>query len=1383
MQHVSVNLSTHPPALHHPAVIERYDVQEAVGQGGVAVVYRVVERASGKELALKCMRAFKDPVRARHALEFFEREYHALSQLTHPRVVEVYDYEVGPGGAFYTMEYLGGGDLEGAAPIPYQEACALLRDVCSALCLVHSRRLVHRDISPRNVRRLGPMEAKLIDFGALSPMGPNRQVVGTPPFCPPEVLDREALDARADLYSLGTTLYYALCGRHAYPARDFRHLRQLWKSPPTPPSQLCPEIPATLDALVMELIQLSPGERPDSAAEVMQRLSSIAELPVGEHLTASEAYLVAPTLVGRDRLLSHFRTRLKRAKQGHGRAVAVVASAGLGRSRVLDACALEAKLAGATVVRADRLDAQEGEYGVARALCQQLFELHPQLAREVASPYAAALGWLAEDLAADPEAREGEPGLPPERTQLQRALREFLLAMSQRKPLVLVVDDADRVDEPSTALLALLASLASEQCLTVVTSCKEGDDGDAPASLRMLLQHSKRIALSPLTVAECQQMLGSMFGTPEHLEFVAARLHRVSGGNPRDLMQLAQHLVTRGVARYTEGSWTLPAAIDPVDLPDSLANAMADRVQGLSEGAKVLGRALALAPSDRWNVEQCYVLSSSTSRATTLANLDELVAAGVVDALGDGYGLVQGGWVAPLLADVQPAERRGAHTRIAALFEARDEVFRGAQHRLRAGEDVRALDTLVAYARSSKKATNGDEQTYRRFLANLPDDFEESYKHAISLCEQLGRPAADAYALKTRLCTALPVGPGAWGLLLETLEACERDVGLDLYHQLDPSLDPAVRIRRALKAAEARYEGLGPQGAVFSPTEAVQALAAVSLEGIGIVGNCNDHRGLERLPSLAALAPLVPSFLLADWIQQAIGERLAGRLLSAGRGYERILKRMAEPDQAGLSGTYFTSTRDGILFMRGVLDCAIGAPRTLLVIEALKESELYALGALQLRMVYDLMQGDGVRADAVRRQVECEQVQSNLALRSEGPMLITELTAVAVSDDLTRLRRILPQVERWARRVPSWRPILHYALGEKRRIAGDFRAAMASHRRGLEEARPGEHQLWPLLAGSLVGCLVRLGRVADAVSSGRSYLAQAEAAGVDALSMFIKMPLSVALASHGEKEAAITMARGVVAYFEACGAGGVPVVLARMTEARVCLMAQDPEGFETALQSCAEFFETCTTRSLTATYKQLVRDGRKTVRDLRGTAPSLSDFDIDSQAAVTYLTMAFEGCESSTDRYQTTAKLLAEYCKSEELHLYVPAESGLQLAASIGSDQPPSDFTDMVTEFLQGELGGAGDVTVTASGDDGEQSSDLVWVLEDGRRFRPTLLGHRTEEGFVITGVAVTDLGHGGHAGSHERIASELSRIGLAAETCPHTILPTTQLTDLTAVG
>src|SRR6185503_17761221 len=214
----------------------RYEVHGLLGQGGMAAAYHVTDTVSGREMALKQLLLPEDEDRNREFNALFQREFHTLTQLSHPRIIEVYDYGVAEDGPFYTMELLDGGDLRQRSPLPWREACALTYDVCSSLALIHSRRLVHRDVTPRNIRCTRDGQAKLIDFGAMVPMGPGAVVVGTPSFVAPEVVLGSAADARADRFSLGATLYFSLTGRVPYPAHNFAELPEVWKRKPPPPS-------------------------------------------------------------------------------------------------------------------------------------------------------------------------------------------------------------------------------------------------------------------------------------------------------------------------------------------------------------------------------------------------------------------------------------------------------------------------------------------------------------------------------------------------------------------------------------------------------------------------------------------------------------------------------------------------------------------------------------------------------------------------------------------------------------------------------------------------------------------------------------------------------------------------------------------------------------------------------------------------------------------------------------------------------------------------------------------------------------------------------------------------------------------------------------------
>src|SRR6185312_10201016 len=128
----------------------RYRVLRRLARGGSGEVFGVQDESTGQEVALK--RHLGHAVGRADMLSFM-REYHALSGLRHPRIIEVYDYGMDGDAPYYTMELLRGHDLYELAPLPFREACSYLRDIAWSLTLLHDRRLLHRDVSPRNVRR------------------------------------------------------------------------------------------------------------------------------------------------------------------------------------------------------------------------------------------------------------------------------------------------------------------------------------------------------------------------------------------------------------------------------------------------------------------------------------------------------------------------------------------------------------------------------------------------------------------------------------------------------------------------------------------------------------------------------------------------------------------------------------------------------------------------------------------------------------------------------------------------------------------------------------------------------------------------------------------------------------------------------------------------------------------------------------------------------------------------------------------------------------------------------------------------------------------------------------------------------------------------------
>ncbi|HEX4352486.1 MAG TPA: serine/threonine-protein kinase, partial [Polyangiales bacterium] len=181
---------------------QRYRIERALGRGGAGQTFAAFDEHEQRLVALKCFRLKAEAGSGEQLQALFKREYAILAQFDHETMVRVYDFGLDQGVPFYTMELIDGSELSKQAPMPWRDACRDLRDVASILGVLHARKLLHRDLSPRNLLRVASGQLKLIDFGALASFGPSRDLVGTPPFVAPEALRAAPLDQRSDLYAL-----------------------------------------------------------------------------------------------------------------------------------------------------------------------------------------------------------------------------------------------------------------------------------------------------------------------------------------------------------------------------------------------------------------------------------------------------------------------------------------------------------------------------------------------------------------------------------------------------------------------------------------------------------------------------------------------------------------------------------------------------------------------------------------------------------------------------------------------------------------------------------------------------------------------------------------------------------------------------------------------------------------------------------------------------------------------------------------------------------------------------------------------------------------------------------------------------------------------------
>lgn len=1323
-------------------IANRYRVEETIGEGGMAIVYKVHDISINRHVALKQLNTQESGEKQNRITELFEREFHTLSHLSHPRMIAVYDYGLSEFGPFYTMELLDGGDLRSLSPVKWDKACKLLLDICSALSLLHSRRIVHRDLSPRNIRCTSDGLAKLIDFGAMIPMGPCKQTVGTPPFVAPEVVNLQTLDGRTDLYSLGATLYYTLTGRNAFPARNFNQLPGLWRVTPLAPSEYAESIPKALDTLVMQLIDSDPHRRPVNAAEVMERLSAIANVEIDDELQTTQAYLSTPNLVGRERNLVRVRKRLIRAQRGRGKAILVRGIAGVGRSRFIDACVLEGKLMGAIVIRADATDAQTGEYGVVRELVRQLFEAAPEVSFRAAEKrtkiLAHALPEL-QDKCGDTELHTfGDSHQL--RTRFQRELRAFVFEVSAKRPILIAVDDFHRIDETSAAFLAFLSYQVSENQIVEVISAETGAPSTSESALRLIADTANKIELNNLSAPETTTLLRSVFGDVPYVQLVADRLHRISEGNPRDLMQLTQFLVDNKLVRCHAGAWLLPDRIDADDLPANVTQALAVRLERLSEEARHVVETIALDPEQSYTFEECLLMTDRGDASQLTRILDELVASDILRINEGHYTYKQQLWAAAFKSKDAPYRERERHLRLAEIFRRRgQEQFRVARHLLLAGETDRGLDALVAFSVDSRELTAVDNKAYTKLILSTSSDVLQTFIDAIELCKRRNRSRADVFKLQTRLSgLAALINCGETAYIRELIQRLYQESGLGFYHELDDALDPSIRLTRALELAQARYDGTEERDRGLPPGDAIRQLARTLVETSATVISSLDYAFLKTLPSLEPFVPLSPALGVVDKLVNGLGNRIAGRNETAIKLYKELLERTAQPDRAGLDDSHHKHSRFTEMRGIGLLEAVMGLESALQWASEIETDPLYQVSGLQIRSLYYLWQGDNQQANRYSKQTEWVRIQVAPVEVFPNTNSTFELAAYALTDDLSGVKHLLSPIQKLAEKFPAWIPILHWAQGEYQRIRGDYASALSEFNRASELTAAGWHQNWAHIISAKLRTLLELEHYQEAERQGHDALCAAETENLGYLCHYIRMPFAVAQAKLGKRESAEANCRAVIQHFERLGTTGINLGVAHETAARVALFLDDQESYEKYLGLYSEQLKDKNNPAVTAKFERLVREAQGATTSRSSDAKdTLEQIEPDERYYRQLVSAKMISCNGFRERAQCALKLLNEYSKTPEGFFYLMQKQGMVLCGQRGNHQPPKEMDAKVRAYLDNTIDTIhSTIDISAAiGSVIETTSD--WSGRNGDVYRPVLLGHHTSEGYTITGLAV----------------------------------------------
>jgi len=265
-----------PPSIEDLArLFPQLEVLEPIGKGGMGAVYKARQKDLDRLVALKVLpvRAGTDP----GFTERFTREARALARLSHPNIVAVYEFGQVDSLHYFIMEYVDGTNLrqvERSGGLEPKQALAIIPQICEALQFAHDKGIVHRDIKPENILLDREGHVKIADFGLAKILGQRQDltltaeghIMGTPHYMAPEQVEHpQAVDHRADIYSLGVVFYEMLTGE--LPLGKF-----------APPSRKV-QIDVRLDEVVLRTLEKEPDRRYQQASQVKTEVETIISTP------------------------------------------------------------------------------------------------------------------------------------------------------------------------------------------------------------------------------------------------------------------------------------------------------------------------------------------------------------------------------------------------------------------------------------------------------------------------------------------------------------------------------------------------------------------------------------------------------------------------------------------------------------------------------------------------------------------------------------------------------------------------------------------------------------------------------------------------------------------------------------------------------------------------------------------------------------------------------------------------------------------------------------------------------------------------------------------------------------------------------------------------
>ncbi|MBI6545717.1 MAG: protein kinase, partial [Cyanobacteria bacterium NC_groundwater_1444_Ag_S-0.65um_54_12] len=803
-----------------------YECLELLGKGAASSVWRVSDRSTGEQLALKLLEEDDKTACLR-----FQQEYWFMLRLSHPGLVQAKNFGWWNNRPYLTMQLVDGPAVSAVTNMAIEELRRIILGLCPILSYLHAQGLVHGDLKPQNLHFDSSGRLYLLDLGFLQQAGHSGVRRGTLGYMAPEILRGAPADPRSDLWAVGVIAYELLTGSLPFAATHPLDLlaAQLVGARPTLASQR-PDLPWRVIQAIEACLESEPENRPASVEQFL------AQLGWGEGTPAHLFF--GSTICGRGSELTELMTELATAFALNGVTITLAGSAGLGKSRLSQELVAYARELNHAVLAVN--GRSEQPFGLLLAILHaaESFLADDALALGTADPRWQALRALM------PRWGEPPPPIDPasQQIRLRQAIALLLAAISQANGLLVAIDDWDQADAASRDLLDPLLRRNEQAGLVwlITQSAALSASGNG-------------LQLQPLTLEATRELLRSTL-LHEPAERLVGLAHKITKGNPAQLRRLLVNWRNSGLLKHEAGNWRICEEKITV-LADTILLPPGDELLQLSADARQVAIIGAILGSE-FSLEEI----ASLYDGDLFAGITELEASNLLERSAERYSF-SGQSRLEVLAGLAADERNFWHARVARMLAPRTDLAGltlAARHHSRAQTKEAASYCLraaaahlalggIATARSLLQELTDlaklpeEEQEYLRLLGDLArargavETALNYYDRAIELARQLGDTQA--------LCREL-VSAGRAAMVLSNAELARRF--LFEACTLCKELGNLAQESRALMTLGRVAFFAGDRAAALADFSAARALAelagdnALLADALGFLGAMSD---------------------------------------------------------------------------------------------------------------------------------------------------------------------------------------------------------------------------------------------------------------------------------------------------------------------------------------------------------------------------------------------------------------------------------------------------------------------------------------------------------------------------------------------------------------